>query len=152
MLGDVQDERGFAHTGPGGDQNQVGALKPAGQFIQIGKAGGQAGDAAFGLVHFIDLVERAEDDFLDRLEVLARLARRHFEDLLLGGVQHPIHFLRLGITHGGDIGRRADQAAQQAFFLYDLGVVGDVRRRRHAIGQRGDVGDAACLLQGIVPT
>ena len=149
VLSHVQHERGLAHAGPGGDEDQVGALEATGQLVEVGEPGGNAGNAALGLVHLVDFIQRAENDFLDGLEILAGLARRHLENLLFRRIQHPVDLLRLGVAHGGDVRGGGDQSAQQAFFLHDLGVEGDVGGGGHAIGERSDVGDAAGLLQRV---
>ena len=43
MLGNIQSKRSFSHTGPGRNQDQVRTLETAGQFVQIGEAGGKTG-------------------------------------------------------------------------------------------------------------
>ena len=64
VLGDVHGEGGLAHGGPGGDDDEVGALQAAGHFVQIGVVGGQPGDALAALQQRIDRSERFFDDFL----------------------------------------------------------------------------------------
>ena len=57
VFGDVHGERGFAHRGARGDDDEVGGLEAGGHLVELGVMGGEAGDL---LAAGVERVERAE--------------------------------------------------------------------------------------------
>ena len=50
VVGDIGGERGFAHAGPAGKDDQIGGLQAAHPAVEIGQAGRQPGQAAVALI------------------------------------------------------------------------------------------------------
>ena len=73
ILGDVHGERGLAHRRAAGDDDQVAGLQAGGHVVQIGEAGGDAGDRRLGTEQRVDAVDRLGQQ---RLADDARLAGR----------------------------------------------------------------------------
>ena len=143
VLRDVDGQRGFAHGGTGGDDDQLALLQAAGHAVELGEIGGQAGDFAALLVEIVDGAEGVLDDLVERLEALREALLADLQQLRLGGVEDIEGGLAL-VGGAGD-GRRADahELAQQALVLDDADVLFDDRAARQTLGERGQIGHAA---------
>jgi hypothetical protein len=49
VLGDIEQQRGPAHARPGAEDDEVAALEPAKQRVEVGIAAGDAIEAAAGV-------------------------------------------------------------------------------------------------------
>ena len=49
-----------------------------------------------------------------------------------------------------DFGAGPDHFSQEIFFLHDFEIIGKVRRRWDHIGERGEVAEAACLVEELL--
>ena len=76
VLGDVDGERGLAHGGAGGDDDELALLQAAGHAVELGEVGGQAGDFAALLVEVVDGAEGVLDDLVERLKAPGRCPSR----------------------------------------------------------------------------
>ena len=150
VLRDVDGQGGFAHGGPRGDDDQLALLQAAGHAIEVGEAGGQAGDFAALLVEIVDGAEGVADDDVERLQALGEAGFAHFEQLRLGLIEDADGVLALvgGLGDGG----RADahEPAQQALVLDDADVVLDDRPAGQTLSERGQIGHAADGLDLLV--
>ena len=90
VLADVERERGLTHARSSGDDDQVAGLESGGHPVEVGEAGGNAGDIGrvVAVVERLDAFDDGREQLADHLEVL-RAARA-----LLGDMQH----LRLGLV------------------------------------------------------
>jgi hypothetical protein len=94
VLGHIDGQRGFAHRGTGGDDNQLALLKAAGHAVQFDEVGGQAGNLAALLVEIVDGAEGVLDDLVERLETVA--------EAFLGSLHHPVSILPITSMTGSD--------------------------------------------------
>ena len=62
VLGDIQGQGGFSHGWAGGQDNHIAPLQSAEHIIQLGKRGGQSGDA--GAVILLYLFKGLMEQFL----------------------------------------------------------------------------------------
>ena len=74
VVGDVGGERGFAHAGAAGDDDQVGGLQPAHLGIEVFQPGGDAGELAVALVGARRHVDRGGERLREALEARAEAA------------------------------------------------------------------------------
>ena len=87
VVADVQRERRFAHARPGGQDDELLGLKPAGDVIEIEEARGDAGDGVSRLGPRADPVHRLVDNVLELEGVAPGLVLGDAEDLPLGRFQ-----------------------------------------------------------------
>lgn len=143
MLGNVQGKRRLAHTGTGGNENKVRRLEARSQTVKVLKPGRDAGNAAAGRIEFFDFGKGVENNSLNRGKIAAHLAVGHFQNHLFRLVKNDGDFLIGLIAHAGNLGRRIDQLAEERLFFDNFGMINNVSRRRHAVGQGRYVGNAA---------
>ncbi len=127
LFGDVQGEGGFAHTGAGGEDDELAGVEPAGQVVEIEQARRDAGDGvAAGFRSGHDEVHRVLDDVLEREGFAADLVLGDAVDLVLGGFEELLGGELVRITVADDLGGAFNQLAVGRFFLDDAGVVDGV--------------------------
>ena len=147
VLRDVEHETRLAHRRPGGHEHQVGRLQPRGHLVQVDEPGGHTGDQALVLLQLLDGAEAALDEVAQRHEPGADPVLCDRENRALRLIEQQV-WLLLGLVRlDEDLVGRVDQIAQRRLFLDDPRVVLDVRRPRHAIGERRDVGRAADVVE-----
>ena len=142
-LGNVHGERGFAHRGTGRDDDHFAAVHPGRHLVQVGKAGGDAGQHPLVGVVLFKAVDGLMNHVLDehglRLHALfaqAKNVRLHF-------IHERVHFALVLIHARHHVGAGGDHFPQNVFLADDVDVEREVRRARHHVRQRGEVGDAA---------
>ena len=74
VVGDVGGERGLAHAGAAGDDDQVGRLQAAHLGVEVFQAGGEAGQLAVALVGAGRHVDRGGERLGEALEARAEAA------------------------------------------------------------------------------
>ena len=147
MLRDVQHEARLAHRGTGRDEHQIRRLQPGCQLVEIDEAGRDARDQTLVLLQLLDRGETALDEIAQRREPRADPILGDLEDRLFRIVEDQVGVV-LGLIRGReDAVRGVNQVAESGLLLDDAGVVLDVCRARHAVGERRDVGRPADLLQ-----
>ena len=119
--GDVGGERGLAHRGAAGEDQEIGGVQAAEALVEVDEAGGEAGEAAVALVGGVGHLDRVDDGAAEGLEaavdlaLLAELVERllGLDDLVLGlAVDLDAGGLlrrcpgRSGSARGGSRGRR----------------------------------------------
>jgi len=118
-------------------------VQAVGQGVQVGEAGGDAGEHSAAAADGLDLVQGARHDLGQRVVVLAGPALGDGVDLGLG----PVHELvRLGVARVAELddpGAGLDQAAQDGALPDDAGVVAGVGGGGHGGDQGVQVGRAA---------
>ena len=105
VVGDVGGERGLAHAGAAGDDDQVGRLQAAHLGVEVVQAGGEARQLAVALIGARRHVDRGGERLREALEaaavaaglgelvelalgVLDLLARREIDRRVVGDVDH----------------------------------------------------------------
>ena len=105
MISDVRGERGLAHRRSSGDDDEVGRLQAAHAVVEVGEAGGKAGQAAvaaIGVGGHVDGVGEGGGERLEARSVFAGLGdleqrllglldlhgRRRVDRRVEGGVDH----------------------------------------------------------------
>src|SRR5690349_22205918 len=131
----VQRE-GVADGGAGGYDDHLAGVQAVGEGVQVGEAGGDAGEDAAAAADGLDLVQGARHDLRQRVVVLAPAAVGDGEYLGLGPVHEVVGVGVAGVAELDDPGARLHQAAQDGALPDDAGVVAGVGRGRH----RGDQG------------
>ncbi len=74
VVGDVGGERGLAHAGAAGDDDQVGRLQAAHLGVEVFQPGGEAGELAVALIGAGGHVDRGGQRLGEALEALAEAA------------------------------------------------------------------------------
>ena len=74
VVGDVGGERGLAHAGAAGDDDQVGRLQAAHLGVEVFQAGGEAGQLAVALIGAGGHVDRGGERLGEALEARAEAA------------------------------------------------------------------------------
>jgi hypothetical protein len=118
----VQGER-LPHRWPCRDDDEVGRLEAGGEAVEVGEAGGDAGDLAVVLVEALDRLEGAGEDVAKGVVVLGDPALGDLVDEGLGDVDGALGVLGGLEAELDDLGADVDQAAQDARLLDDAGVV-----------------------------
>ena len=147
VLRHVQHEAGLAHRRARGHDHEIARLEAGRHFVQIVEPAGDAGDRPLALLQLLDRREAALDEVAQRHEPGADPVFRDRENRAFRLVQEEIRLLLGLVGLGQDLVGRVDQAAKRGLLLDDLRVVLDVGRSRDAVGQRGDVGGPADLLE-----
>ena len=148
----VQGER-LPHRWSCRDDDEVGRLEAGGEAVEVGEAGGDAGDLAVVLVEALDRLEGAGEDVAKGVVVLGDPALGDLVDEGLGDVDGALGVLGGLEAELDDLGADVDQAAQDARLLDDAGVVGGVGGGGDAghqgVEERGaaDVGQGAVAAQ-----
>ncbi len=152
MLADVERERGLAHAGPSGDDDQVALLQARGHAVEVGEPGRDAGDVG-GIVAVVQELDALDDLRQQRPHLLEPLLAAR---AVLGDLEH----LRLGLVEDlahastqrvegvvGDLAADGREIAQDRALAHDLGVAADVGGGRHVLDQRAQVRHAADVVE-----
>ena len=91
VLREVEREARLTDAGPGGEDDQVRLLEPAGQRVQVREAGADAADLALVLVQVVEPVVRRVEQRLQRREAALDAPLADGEQLLLGTVDRLAH-------------------------------------------------------------
>ncbi len=146
ILGDVQGKGGLAHARPAGDDDQIGVLEPRGDVVDLVETGRHPCDQFLFGIEPLDRFEAVLDDVPDRVERGTDLVFGDLEDGMFRLVQDAVDVHAGIVALVEDLGGRADETAQDALFLDDLGVIGDVDRRGDIVHQRGEIGRSPDLF------
>ena len=151
--GDVGGERGLAHAGTAGEDDEVAMMQAAGLGVERVEPGGDPGKAAAGVERLFGHLDRRGRRLGEGLD--AALAAAFLGDPVerrLG-----ILDLALGIDLVGGVERLldhlaadADQGAQQREIVDLLGEIARADDRRARAGELGEIGRAAELLHLLV--
>jgi hypothetical protein len=144
---DGETQAGLAYRGPGGDDDEVGALQAPQQPVNIDVAGGHAQRFALVGVEVLDAVVVPADHVLDGGQVARDAPLRDAEQRLLGLVNRLVDVLRFLVGQLGDLAGRAQQAPANGGLFDDVAVGLDVDGAGDGVDQVRDVGRAADLLQ-----
>ena len=139
----VQHEAGLPHRRARGDDHQVGFLESRRHLVEIDEAARHAGDQPLVLLELLDHRVAGIDELAELDEAGAQPVLGDLEDRPLGFVEQGVGVLLGLVRTRQDVGGRLDQPPHRRFFLDDLGVVLDVGRARHAVGEGADVGRPA---------
>ncbi len=148
--GDLRGERGLAHAGAAGEDQQIRAMQAAGLGIEVAQAGGEAGDAAGGGEGAAGGHDRLGQRLLEGDEAaLGAAVLGEVEESLLGGLE--LHLgVELGLGAEGAVHHLladVDQLAAQPAVVDHAAVFAGVDDADHRREQLGQVGRAADLVQ-----
>ena len=150
MRCEVEDESSLAHCRACGNDDEVGLLEPARHGIEGRKPRGETRDPPLCLCEFAHTIHGIKDHILDGDKRTCRLSARNRKDLALGIIELLGDVLARLIGRPCNLRARVNKGAQNCLFLYDLGVVCEVCRARHAVRQICEERDAADLLDEIL--
>ena len=150
VLGHVQRERGLAHRGTRGQDDQVGRLQAGGHLVEFGVAGRQAGDrcrrwrgASAARRRLRSAPWCTGTKSLRPRAPASAIANT----LLLGAGEDLAAVAAVGLEAVvDDAGADVDQLPQHGLVAHDLGVGGDVGGRRRGAGEFDQVGAAGDLF------
>ncbi len=80
IVSDVGGERGFAHAGPAGQDDQIRGLQAAHLGVEIGQAGGETRQAAVALIGASSHIDRRGEGMSEALET--RIVTSRFGDFI----------------------------------------------------------------------
>ncbi len=150
VLGNVDGERRLAHRRSTGNDNQVAGLQAGGQFVELVEAARDTRDIAAFLVQQVDAVHRRRKNLLERPEAgpASRAGLGDLEHEAFGFVDQ----LRRGPAVGGkcaaaDLVTCVDQRAQGRALAENLRIGAGIGGARRLVGQRGQVFEAAGVLE-----
>ncbi len=89
VQGEVHCQAGFAHAGPGRQDDQIRLLEAAQQLVQLGKAAGHAQDLALVAVQKVDAIHDLVHHLAHGHQVAADAPLGDIEDELLGRGPRP---------------------------------------------------------------
>ncbi len=150
ILRDVHGEGGLAHGRASRHHDQIGVLQPAGGLVEVGKAGGDAGDGISSLEEILDLLDGGSEQVLhaDEATPPARTFLRDLEHQLFGMVQQFGTVTPVGIEGAlADLVGDPDELAENGPLPHDGGIGLDVCRRGGVLCQRTQIGQPSRRLQ-----
>ena len=149
---DAEGEAGLAHAGPGAHHEQVRGLQSGQPLVEVGVAGGHAGDAL-----------APAEDLLQTVEAVSAGGRGSGAACRRPGAGPPsntsdsawstdlLHVLGQRVAELGDLAGHADEPAQQGVLLDDAGVAGGVGGGGGVGLQRDEGGGAADGIEEVGP-
>ena len=137
--GDVEDEAGLPHAGACGDDREVPGVKPGGDAVVAGEAGGDAGDSPAARARLGERLEGRLDDLEQLLDARAPLDAGEVVDLLLGVVDELLGLAVVEVPLRGDPLARQDQLPDAPLLVDVPPVRRDVRHRRRGEQHLRDV-------------
>ena len=131
MLRDVHGQRRLSHARPRRDDDHLGFVQSIRHPVELGKAGGNSGDAAAPLIELLDRLDRLHHLVLHRQDLAFEAIFADGENLLLHFIEEIVHFILFleGTPDAFRAGR--DDLAQNVFVPDDFEVVTDVGGRGH---------------------
>jgi len=151
VLGDIERERGLAHRGTPGDDDQLARLQARGLGVEVVEAGRHPGDVGgiVAVVEVIDALQHAREHRLDLLQphAVPGAGLADLENARLGLVQELPHLLAARAERAlGDLGGDLGEAPLHRALAHQLRVAPDVERARGVLRQRPEVGGAPGLV------
>ena len=142
VVGDVGGERGLAHAGAAGEDDEVGALQAAHHAVEVGEAGGEPGELAVALIgvrRHLDGGGQRLGEALEAAVVVAGLGELDRAALgLLDLVLRPLVDRRI-VGGVDDVLADGDQGAAQREVVDGTAVVGGVDDRGRLGGEPCEV-------------
>ena len=135
MLGDIEDQRCFAHRRSRGDQNEIRVLEAGGPVVQICEARRKACDISLDMACVFDLLYSVDHDLTDRHKAGGIPSLGDLKDPLLRVVHDHFQVVFLRITRSRYFLIGADHSAQQRFFRDDLRIGSDIGGSGHLLDQ-----------------
>ena len=147
VASDVDRQAGLPHAGTRRQDDQVGALEPAEQRIEIDEAGADVADevaiAGIDARRLEVLLQQLAD--VDEIAELIAAAQR--QDQRFGASEHRIQVRPALVGEVGDLGGSADELPIGRIAPDDAGVVLDADRRGQLADEAREEGVAAGVLQ-----
>ena len=152
VLGDVERERRLSHAGPGGEDDQLRIVQPAGEVVEIDEAGFQPAVGMLMLHAGIDAGQRLVQHVAHRPDLRVALGVEDAKHALLGPGEHLAGVDRRLVRFLDDVGAGVNQRAEHRLVADDAGVVLGVGGRGHFLAQLEQVGGAAddFVLAGVL--
>ncbi len=151
--GHVGGERGFAHAWTTGEDQQVGAMKPADLAVDPVEAGRHPAEMPARVQRALGLLDRQLGRFAEALDLA--LAPALFGDAVefalgafdLGERRHLFRRIECALDH---VAPDRDQRAEQGEIINLLGEIAGADDRRARSGQLGEIGRATDLAHCVV--
>ncbi len=115
------------HRGSGPHDVERARLEPRQQLVDVGVAGGDAGDRVAAIERLLEAVHRLRQQVVELANRVGDPLLGNREHLGLGLVERLGDVVGLAVGELGDVARHIDQAAQHRRVLDDLGVVAGAR-------------------------
>jgi hypothetical protein len=142
---DIDGERGLAHRGSARNNNEFAALQSRRHVIHGAEASRDARDVAFRMTEYVESVDGAGQDFLERLEARpARTAVGNLEDTLLCEIYEFGNRPALGrVSAGGNIAADLNELPQHGMVAHDARIGADIGRAWSFLDEAGEIINAA---------
>jgi hypothetical protein len=113
----------------------IAGLQTGQELVEVGVAGGDAGDRVAAVVGLLEVVHHLGEQLLDGAGRVGDPLLGDVEHLGLGLVERLDDVVGLAVGELGDVAGRVDELAEQRRLLDDLGVVARRRDRRRGVLQ-----------------
>ncbi len=130
-----------------GDNHQIGVLETGGQPVQPGEPRGDAGNGLLAVEEQFQGANTFGNDVPEGIDQGIDFIFGDLENGLLGLVQQVLGIAAVVESLAGDFRGPLDQAAQDRLLPDDAGIGVHMNGGGNGIGQGGQVGDAAHILQ-----
>ncbi len=147
MLRHVQGERGLAHRGPRGENDQLAPVEAAGHFVELQEAGGDALDTARRIEERVDAALELLDDAAGIGQRVLRARLAELEQRLFGIGQDLFRLVGAEEAAVDDLLRGEDQPPLHGVLLEDLDVALEVEQLREAVIERDEIAESADAFQ-----
>ena len=153
VIGDVGGERGFAHGGAAGEDDEIGGLQAAHFFVEVLEARGNAGEAAVTLIGaggHVDGVRQGAGEGMEALTVFSGFGEAverllgALDEILGGFLDRRIE----GFVH--DVGADADELAALGQLVNHAAIFFGIDDGGGRRGKPREIGGAADFLHGLV--
>ncbi len=144
---EVRHERGLAHAGTSGHDDQVAGLQTGQQGVEIAEPRRDPRELLLTVLDRLEVDHRLVDQVAHVGDLILVLAAGDVVDPLLRLVGDALGIVGAGVAELHDVGRGGDQPAQQRRLGHDLRVVTRARRGRHLVDEVTDVQGTADGLE-----
>ena len=142
MQGDVERQRGFAHGGTGGQNDQFAGTHAAGHLVVTIEAGAGALHAMGRVQEGVDAALSGVEDLLGADQSVVALRLSELEEGIFGRGENRLRVVLAQEAALGDFARSEDHLAQHRLAFDDLHVALDVEDLGQTVFERNHVAQA----------
>ena len=147
VAGDVRGQGRLPDARTGGDDHEVPRLKPRREVVEIAEPTGQPRVGGVAVLDGLEVDHGLVDQVAQDRDLVLVLAPGDVVDALLGVVGHALGVIGRRVGHLHDVGRGADEPAQQRGLRHDAGVVAGRCGRGDLVHQVAQVEMSADLVE-----